>query len=97
VALGVLAKKITNAFKLHKEAKGDISKLKQDLINDVWNITQDSTPTTSETNTVSQKNETSNKKTINQSKRIGRRYTILTSPKGLTNKTKIKKKTLLGG
>ena len=29
MALGILAKKITNAFKFHKEAKGDMAKLKK--------------------------------------------------------------------
>jgi hypothetical protein len=46
MALGILAKKITNAFKFHKEANGDMAKLKNDLINDGWKMTQDSTPVT---------------------------------------------------
>ena len=97
MALGILAKKITNAFKFHKEAKGDMDKLKKNFIDDGWTFTQDSTPTTTDIKTTSQKKETSNEKSIAKAKRTGRRYTILTSSKGLTSNFKTTKKTLLGG
>ena len=54
-------------------------------------------PTTTDIKTTSQKKETSNEKSIAKAKRIGRKYTILTSPKGLANNFKTTKKTLLGG
>ena len=52
---------------------------------------------TTDIKTTSQKKETSNEKSIAKAKRTGRRYTILTSPKGLANNFKTTKKTLLGG
>ena len=52
---------------------------------------------TTDIKTTSQKKETSNEKSIAKAKRIGRKYTILTSPAGLTSNFKTKKKTLLGG
>ena len=54
-------------------------------------------PTTTDIKTTSQKKETSNEKSIAKAKRTGRKYTILTSPAGLTSNFKTKKKTLLGG
>jgi hypothetical protein len=52
---------------------------------------------TTDIKTTSQKKETSNEKSIAKAKRIGRKYTILTSPEGLANNFKTTKKTLLGG
>ena len=54
-------------------------------------------PTTTDIKTTSQKKETSNEKSIAKAKRTGRKYTILTSPAGLTSNFKTTKKTLLGG
>jgi hypothetical protein len=102
MALGILAKKITNAFKFHKEANGDMAKLKNDLINDGWKMTQDSTPVTqrmvSTPSTVDVIAPTKKYASIGTSQmRSGRSSTIQTSSTGLMSKANIGKKTLLGG
>ena len=102
MALGILSKKITNAFKLHKEANGDMAKLKNDLINDGWKMTQDSTPVTqrmvSTPTTVDVIAPTKKYASIGTSQmRSGRSSTIQTSSTGLMSKASIGKKTLLGG
>ena len=102
MALGILAKKITNAFKFHKEAKGDMAKLKKNFIDDGWTFTQDSTPVTQRmVSTPSTVDVTVPKKkyaSIGTSQmRSGRRSTIQTSSSGLLSSASIGKKTLLGG
>jgi hypothetical protein len=46
MSFGTLGKKITNAFKLHKEANGNMAKLEINLVSDGWKVTsrQSSTP-----------------------------------------------------
>ena len=102
MALGILSKKITNAFKLHKEANGNMAKLKNDLINDGWKMTQDSTPVTQRmvstpttVDVVAPKKKYSSIGTSQM--RSGRSSTIQTSSTVLMSKANIGKKTLLGG
>ena len=110
MSFGTLGKKITNAFKLHKEANGNMAKLEINLVSDGWKVTsrQSSTPTptTADVSVPKTKYEsvgssqmTSKKKyaSIGSSQmRSGRSSTIQTSSTGLMSSAKIGKKTLLG-
>ena len=96
MSYGTLGKKITNAFKLHKEANGNMAKLEINLVSDGWKVTsrQSSTPTPTTTDiSVSKRKYAS----IGSSQmRSGRSSTIQTSSTGLMSSAKIGKKTLLG-
>jgi hypothetical protein len=96
MSFGTLGKKITNAFKLHKEANGNMAKLEINLVSDGWKVTsrQSSTPTpTTADVSVSKRKYAS----IGSSQmRSGRSSTIQTSSTGLMSSAKIGKKTLLG-
>jgi hypothetical protein len=96
MSFGTLGKKITNAFKLHKEANGNMAKLEINLVSDGWKVTsrQSSTPTPTTTDiSVSKRKYAS----IGSSQmRSGRSSTIQTSSTGLMSSAKIGKKTLLG-
>jgi hypothetical protein len=96
MSFGTLGKKITNAFKLHKEANGNMAKLEINLVSDGWKVTsrQSSTPTpTTKDISVSKRKYAS----IGSSQmRSGRSSTIQTSSTGLMSSAKIGKKTLLG-
>jgi hypothetical protein len=95
-----LEKKITNAFKLHKEANGNMAKLEINLVSDGWKVTsrQSSTPTPTPTPTTTDISVSKRKyASIGSSQmRSGRSSTIQTSSTGLMSSAKIGKKTLLG-
>jgi hypothetical protein len=93
-----LEKKITNAFKLHKEANGNMAKLEINLVSDGWKVTsrQSSTPTPTPTTTDISVSKRKYASIGSSQMRSGRSSTIQTSSTGLMSSAKIGKKTLLG-
>ena len=98
MSLGILSKKITNAFKLHKEANGNMAKLEINLVSDGWKVTsrQSSTPTPTPTTTDISVSKRKYASIGSSQMRSGRSSTIQTSSTGLMSSAKIGKKTLLG-
>jgi hypothetical protein len=98
MSFGTLGKKITNAFKLHKEANGNMAKLEINLVSDGWKVTsrQSSTPTPTPTTTDISVSKRKYASIGSSQMRSGRSSTIQTSSTGLMSSAKIGKKTLLG-